>query len=122
MEQNLNLNLIDYARIGLEVKRFSYPVVDGLLVIKPKKGERFFLHEDYLGSYSIVFIVCIYAGAEIWRHNVANVSRITYLEGIKIPIDAMAKTRSNKPKIAQNKPKNTLSGRVVGKGAKKPLK
>lgn len=71
-------SLQEASAIGLQVKRFTYTAGTNTYIVKPKKGEQLFIHEDYLGSRSMFWIVCNNAYGEQWRHNVECVMRITY--------------------------------------------
>lgn len=82
--ENKNLSITDYVAAGVEVKRFSYYTGSGLLICKPSDGERFFLHEDFLGDSSIVWIVCITLDGELWRQNIKSIARVTYVTAVSI--------------------------------------
>ena len=70
--------LRNYALASVPIKRFTYLRNGQLIQCKPKKSERFFLVEDYLGDKSLIWIACIENDAETWRHNVSDIVRITY--------------------------------------------
>ena len=86
--ENLNLSIRHYGQSMVGVKRFSYYYKGELVVVKPTDGERFFLHEDYLGAYSMVFVVCIVDNAEVWRQNMNSIVRITYENAVSVPGDS----------------------------------
>lgn len=72
--------LRNYALAGVKIKRFTYLRNGQLVQAKPKTNEVFVLHEDYLGDKSIIWVCCIdtETDSELWRHNVADVVRLTY--------------------------------------------
>ena len=73
-----NLSIRDYCRMGISVKRFSYVLQNNVVIVKPEPGQIFLLHEDFLGSRSIVWIVCWTDDGELWRQNIESVVRVTY--------------------------------------------
>jgi len=76
--------LRNYAMAGVKIKRFTYLRNGQLIQSKPSATEVFVLHEDYLGDKSIVWVCCLNLEnrAELWRHNVSDVVRLTYDEPI----------------------------------------
>ena len=72
--------LRNYAMAGVKIKRFTYLRNGQLVQAKPKATEVFVLHEDYLGDKSIIWVCCfnLNTDSELWRHNVADVVRLTY--------------------------------------------
>jgi hypothetical protein len=74
MEKNLKA----YAEAAVGVKRFTYLRKSELVVCKPAVGEKFVIAEDYLGDRSILWVACYENGAEVWRHNIGDIVRITY--------------------------------------------
>lgn len=70
--------LRNYAQAGVLIKRFTYMRNGQLVQAKPKNTEKFVLVEDYFGDRSMVWIACIENDAELWRHNVNDMTRITY--------------------------------------------
>jgi hypothetical protein len=71
-------NLRNYASASVPIKRFTYLRNGNLIQCKPSKTEKFILVEDYFGDRSMVWVACIENDAELWRHNVADIVRITY--------------------------------------------
>lgn len=75
-------NLRNYAAAGVEVKRFTYMINAEITLCKPTKRQKFIIVEDNLGDRSLVWIACIENNAEVWRHSINHVVRITYTEPI----------------------------------------
>jgi len=73
-------NLRNFAQAGITIKRFTYLRNGNLIQCKPKKTEKFIISEDYLGDRSLVWVACLSDGKEIWRHNINDVTRLTYEE------------------------------------------
>lgn len=71
-------DLRQYADEGIKIKRFTY-LRDGVLIAAtPKKGEVFLIKEDFLGDRSLVWIACFVENKEKWRHNINDITRLTY--------------------------------------------
>lgn len=74
--------LTNYAKAGIEVKRFTY-LKNGILTLsKPHKLETYYLVEDYFGNKSMIWVACSENGAEKWRHNISSIIRLTFEQAI----------------------------------------
>lgn len=63
-----------------QVKSFSYIRNGATINCKPKEGEAMVLFEDYLGSMSIIWIICFTPENfnEIYRFNAVHALRINF--------------------------------------------
>lgn len=74
--------LTNYAKAGIEVKRFTYMRNGNLTAVKPSKNEKLYLVEDYFGNKSMIWVACSENGAEKWRHNISSIIRLTFEQAI----------------------------------------
>ena len=80
-----NLSIRAYGQYNAPVKQFSFIVGGEIRLVKPKEGESFYMHEDFLGDRSSIWIVCLTEEGEQWRHKADNVHRITFNQSINLP-------------------------------------